>query len=100
VLKELTILMFCWPCITVCQYSETNVIHFLFSLLRIKSLLHVSSITSSSLGGATQTAFGILRACYVSWLHQVQPTDIPRTQYTQCRLCSDPWRWGSNVRNV
>jgi hypothetical protein len=31
-------LMFCWPCITVYQYSETNVMHFLFSLLRIKSL--------------------------------------------------------------
>jgi hypothetical protein len=30
--------MFCLPCITVYQYSETNVIHFLFSLLRIKSL--------------------------------------------------------------
>jgi hypothetical protein len=32
----------------------------------------------------------------VSWLHQdwsgilVQPTDITRTQYTKCRLCSDP----------
>jgi hypothetical protein len=30
--------MFCWPCITVYQYSETNVMHFLFSLLRIKGL--------------------------------------------------------------
>jgi hypothetical protein len=29
-------LMFCWPCIIVYQYSETNVMHFLFSLLRIK----------------------------------------------------------------
>jgi hypothetical protein len=30
--------------------------------------LHVSSITSSSSGGATQAEIGILRACYVSWL--------------------------------
>jgi hypothetical protein len=30
--------MFCWLCITVHQYSETNVMHFLFNLLRIKGL--------------------------------------------------------------
>jgi hypothetical protein len=30
--------MFWWPCIIVYQYNETNVIHFSFSLLRIKSL--------------------------------------------------------------
>jgi hypothetical protein len=30
--------MFCWPCIIVYQYSETNVMHFLFSLLRMKCL--------------------------------------------------------------
>jgi hypothetical protein len=37
-------------------------------------------------------ALGILRAFYVSWLHQdwsgEQPTDITRTQYTKFRLCS------------
>jgi hypothetical protein len=32
--------------------------------------LHVSSITCSSPGGTTQTALGIMRACYVSWLYQ------------------------------
>jgi hypothetical protein len=31
-------LMFCWPCIIVYQYSETNLMHFLFILLRIKGL--------------------------------------------------------------
>jgi hypothetical protein len=44
-------------------------------------------MTCSSSGGAAQTALGILRACYVSWLHQgwsaipvqVQPTDITST---------------------
>jgi hypothetical protein len=30
--------MFCWPCVTVHQYSEASVMHFLFSLLRIKGL--------------------------------------------------------------
>jgi hypothetical protein len=28
-------LMFCWPCNIVYQYSETNVMHFLFNLLRM-----------------------------------------------------------------
>jgi hypothetical protein len=55
-----------WPCISVYQYNETNAIHFSFSLLRIKGLLHVSSITCSSSGFAAQTTFGILLACYVS----------------------------------
>jgi hypothetical protein len=31
-------LMICWPYIAEYQYSETNVMHFLFSLLRIKGL--------------------------------------------------------------
>jgi hypothetical protein len=30
--------MFCWPCTIVYQYSKTNVMHILFSLLRIKGL--------------------------------------------------------------
>jgi hypothetical protein len=47
------------------QYSEINVMHFLFSLLRIKGLYRLS-ITCSSSGGSTQVALGILRACYVS----------------------------------
>jgi hypothetical protein len=29
---------------------------------------------------------GILCACYVSWLHLVQPTDITCMQYTKCRF--------------
>jgi hypothetical protein len=27
--------MFCWLCVIVYQYSETNVMHFLFSLLTV-----------------------------------------------------------------
>jgi hypothetical protein len=37
-LNEKPNLMLCWPCIMVYQHSETNVMHFLFSLLRIKGL--------------------------------------------------------------
>jgi hypothetical protein len=33
-----SILTFCWPCIIVCQYYETNVTHFSFNLLRIKGI--------------------------------------------------------------
>jgi hypothetical protein len=38
--------------------------------------LGVSSITDPYLGGATQMVLGIMRACYVCWLH---PTDNTRT---------------------
>jgi hypothetical protein len=30
--------MFCWPCIIVYQYSETNVMNVLLKLLRIKGI--------------------------------------------------------------
>jgi hypothetical protein len=30
----------------------------------------------------------------------VQPTDITRTQYTKCRLCSASWSEASNARNM
>jgi hypothetical protein len=44
------------------QYSETNVMHFLFSLFRIKGLYHVLHITCSSSAGTAQAALGILCA--------------------------------------
>jgi hypothetical protein len=37
-------LLFCWPCIIVYEYSETNVMHFLFSLIRIKGITHIRSL--------------------------------------------------------
>jgi hypothetical protein len=57
---------------SVYQYSKTNVMHFLLNLLRTGPL-HVPSINSLSSGGHAQTAVGILRACYVSWLHHSNP---------------------------
>jgi hypothetical protein len=38
VYRNYVVIMFCWPCIIVQQYSETNLIHFLFNSLRIKGL--------------------------------------------------------------
>jgi hypothetical protein len=76
------------------QYSEANMMHFIFSLLRIKGLhmfqtllahpqelLHkwhlvycvcVMSVgcTGIEVRGTAQVALGILCVCYVSWLHQ------------------------------
>jgi hypothetical protein len=52
------------------QHSETNVMHFLFNLSRIKGLYMFLVTCYSSSGDTTQTALGILRVCYVSWLYQ------------------------------
>jgi hypothetical protein len=60
--------MFCWPCTIVYQYSETNVMNFLFNLLRIKSLYMFQVLLAHPKGVAAQDALDILRACYVSWL--------------------------------
>jgi hypothetical protein len=46
------------------QHNETNVMHFSFNSLGINGPLHVSSITCSSSGGVTQTAFGIIDQNY------------------------------------
>jgi hypothetical protein len=36
--------MFCWPRIIVYQYSETNVMHFLFGILRSKGLYMIRAL--------------------------------------------------------
>jgi hypothetical protein len=51
------------------QDSETNVMHFLFSLLRIKGLYMFPALLSHP-QEALYIALGILLACCVSWLHQ------------------------------
>jgi hypothetical protein len=43
-----------------------------FFFIKNYGSLHVSSITCSSSEGSKQAALGLLRACYVSWLHQDQ----------------------------
>jgi hypothetical protein len=89
------------------QHNETNVMHFSFSLLRIKGLymfralladpqevLHkrylVYFVRIMSVGCATIAVTATVP----------QPTDIIRTQYTKCRLCSASWGWASNARNT
>jgi hypothetical protein len=52
------------------QYSETNVMHFLFNLLRIKGLYMFRALFADPQEDTTQAALGRLRGCYVSWLHQ------------------------------
>jgi hypothetical protein len=69
--------------------------HFLFSLLRIKGLYVFRELLAHP-QEALRTAIGVLRECYVSWLHQSQTSPEAahlktRTQYTKCRLCSAPW---------
>jgi hypothetical protein len=84
------ILIFCWPCITAYQYSETNVMHFLFNLLRIKGLYMFRALFAH-----TQEALHkrhlvhCVRVmsvdCTSSTPILVQPTDVTCTQYTMCR---------------
>jgi hypothetical protein len=73
------------------QYSETSVMRFSFNLLRTKGLYKFRALLAHP-----QEALGILRECYVCWLHQkwsptsilLQPTDTTRTQHNKCRLFS------------
>jgi hypothetical protein len=96
-------LTFCSACIIVYQCSETNVMHFLFNLLRTMGLYmfrgllahpqdtlhkrHLVYCVRVMSGGCTTPIL-------------VQPTDITRTQYTECRLRRASWGWASNVRNM
>jgi hypothetical protein len=51
------------------QYNETNVMHFSFSLLRIKDPYMFQALLTHPQEVFTVT-LGILCACYVNWLHQ------------------------------
>jgi hypothetical protein len=97
----LALLMFCWPCVVVYQYSTTNIMHILFNLLRIEGLYMFRALLAHIQEAQHKQKLGILCACYFSWLHTpilVQPADITHTQYMKCRLCSVFWRWPSNAR--
>jgi hypothetical protein len=45
------------------QYSKTNMMHFLFNLLRIKDLHVFRALLNTSSEGSAQVALGMLRAC-------------------------------------
>jgi hypothetical protein len=87
------------------QYSETNVVHFLFSLLTIKGLYMLRVLLTHSQEVLNKRhlvccvrvmSFG----CTSSTPILVHPTDITRTQYTKCRLCIGSWGWASDPRNM
>jgi hypothetical protein len=53
----------------VYQHSETNAMHILFSLLRIKGLYMFRALLAHP-QEVQHNGTGILRACYVGWLYQ------------------------------
>jgi hypothetical protein len=69
------------------QYSETNVMHFLFNLLRIKGLYMFRALLAHP-----QEALRKRHLVYCERIMSVamvaQPTDNIRTQYTKGRLRS------------
>jgi hypothetical protein len=51
-------------------HNKTNVMHILFYLLRIKGLYMFRALLAHPQEALHKRRFGILYACYVSWLHQ------------------------------
>jgi hypothetical protein len=90
------------------QYSKTNVMHFLFNLLRINGLYmfrallaHLQALQKRHLAYCVRViSSGCTRVKVSPPLTLVQSTDITCTQYTRCRLCSTSWGWASNARNT
>jgi hypothetical protein len=67
------------------HHSETNVMHFLFNLLRIKGLYMFRASLAHS-----QEAFHKHHLVYCVRVRSlVQPTDITHTKYTDGRLCRE-----------
>jgi hypothetical protein len=53
----------------VAQYSESNVMHFLFILLIIKGLYMFQALLAHPQEALHKRHLVLLCACYVSWLH-------------------------------
>jgi hypothetical protein len=82
---------FCWPCIVVYQYSETNVMHILFNLLRIKDLYMFRALLAHPQEAPYKRhlVYNVAPGSkFTSIL--VHPSDITRTQYTKFRLLAPP----------
>jgi hypothetical protein len=56
------------PCIVIYLYSETNVIHFLFNLLRIKGLYMFRALLAHP-QEVLHKRHLVYCVCVVSWLH-------------------------------
>jgi hypothetical protein len=75
------------------QYSETNVTHFLFSLLRIKGVymfraLLVHPQEALHKPHLVYCVCVMSVGCYQGWSGTPFHSDVTHTQYTKCRLCS------------
>jgi hypothetical protein len=87
------------------QCNGSNVMHFSFTLLRIKDLYMFRTLVAHP-QEVMYVAFGILRVYNARWHGSSftatvpHPSDIIRTQYAKCRLYSASWGWESNVRNM
>jgi hypothetical protein len=77
------------------QYSETNVMQFLFSSLTIKDLYMFRALLAHP-HEALHSRFFVYCVCVMSvgctriGVDLVQPTYITRTQYTKCRCVTPP----------
>jgi hypothetical protein len=93
--------MFCRPCIVIYKYSETNVMHFLLSLLRIKDLYMFRALLAPPQEALNKRHLVLcIRVTLVGYTILVQPTDITHKQYIKCQLCNPSWGWASNARNI
>jgi hypothetical protein len=96
-------LMFCWLCIIVrvYQYSETNVRHFLFSLLRIKGLYMFRALLAHPQKALRKRHLVYcVRVMSVGCTRIEDPFQSWCSQYTKCRLCCTSWGLASNARNM
>jgi hypothetical protein len=87
--------MFCWPCIIVYQYNETNMMHFSFSLFRIKGLYMFQPLLAHLQKALHNSIWYI--ACVLCQLAVARlqwncncATDIISTQYTKCVSAAPP----------
>jgi hypothetical protein len=89
-------LVFCWPGIIVHQYSETNVMHFLFNLLRIKGLYIFRALLAHTEEALHKRHLVycvrfMSDSCYQGWSGTAFQPNITRTQYTKSRLRRFSW---------
>jgi hypothetical protein len=72
--------------IPIHQYSETNMMKFVFNLSRIKGLYMFRALLAHPPQEALHKQHLVYCVCFTPIL--VQPTDITHVQYTNCHLCS------------
>jgi hypothetical protein len=81
-------LMFCWSCIIVYQYSETNVTHLLFNLLSIKGPCMFRALLAHPQE--------VLHKPHLVYCVCVMSVGC----YTKWRVCSASWGWASSAENM